>query len=531
METIFIHLLNMSVSAGWITLGVLLVRLLAKKLPKWLHCLLWLPVGMRLVIPWFPKSRFSILPTARILPETVLEAPKVQTGISAINDAVNPALTRAPVEQVVNLTQILSMIWLAGVALLLLYGIISYLRLRTRVKACEKLDKRIYLCDYIDTPFILGVFLPRIYLPSALNKDQADFVIAHEKAHLHRRDHWWKPLGYLLLCLYWFHPLLWVAYSILCRDIEKACDEKVIRSMNETDRKSYSEVLFACSIHRRSITACPLAFGEVAVKDRIRSILSYKKPALWVVILSVVVVSVCGCWAMTDPEPCDHSYASQCTRSATCTKEGVLTYTCTQCWDSYTEPIATVAHNYGVLFETVTPTCITEGQRCATCIACGQTHVVETLPTNNVHTMENTQLRAPTCQDAGEGVNTCKDCGYQESCTYPLAAHNFKNGATVAGNCIEPQKTQQICQVCGLYEWAVTGPKDSSHHMWGLSIYGSRYCMYCGMAGSAGGGYTFPFNNTGSRNNDHNDDTPSLPVIQWAPEPGGDPNDFSWLNP
>ena len=311
MQTLFLKLLNMSISATWLVLAVVALRLLLKRAPKAVTCVLWALVAVRLVCPFSIESVLSLIPSAEPLPPAILydPAPTVQTGIDFVNQAINPAFTAsfAPDALVsVNPLQVAtfaaSWVWVTGMAVMAAYALVSYLRLRNKVSAGLAQEENIVLCDYIDTPFILGVFRPRIYLPSAMTEESRTYVIAHEKAHLKRRDHWWKPLGYALLTVYWFNPAMWLAYILLCRDIELACDEKVIREMDAEDKRAYSAALLSCSISRRSIAACPLAFGEVGVKERVRSVLHYKKPAFWIILVSVIACAAMAVCFLTDPK-------------------------------------------------------------------------------------------------------------------------------------------------------------------------------------------------------------------------------------
>ena len=310
MDAVFLKILNMSLTASWIVLAVLLLRLLLRKAPKWLSCLLWGVIGLRLIFPFSIESLFSLIPSAEPLPSDLpmTQTPAIDSGFEVIDQVVNPIIydSFAPTPTVsVNPMQIAiavaAIVWLCGLVGMIAYGVISYLRLRLRVRASICQDGNVYLCDDIDSPFILGVIRPRIYLPSGMTQEQMDYVIGHEQAHLRRLDHIWKPVGFALLCLHWFNPMLWVAYILLCRDIEKACDEKVIRDMDDESKKGYSETLVACSVHRRAVMACPLAFGEVGVKERIKSVLNYKKPAFWIILVAVVVLIVTGVCFLTDP--------------------------------------------------------------------------------------------------------------------------------------------------------------------------------------------------------------------------------------
>lgn len=310
MSAVFLKLLNMSITAGWLLLAIFAARLLLKKAPRWIVCLLWALAALRLLLPFSLKSMFSLIPSAETVPAdiAVSPAPAIHTGISTFNSAVNPIITEtfapepaASVNPLQTVLFIASIVWAVGVAAMLLYALISFLRLRKTVAAAVPVGKRILLCDEVRTPFILGVFRPKICLPSSMRGETLDCVIAHETAHLKRRDHWWKPLGFLLLSVYWFHPLCWIAYILLCRDIETACDEKVIRDMDHDSKAAYSQALLDCSMQRKTITACPLAFGEAGVKQRVKGILNYKKPAFWIILIAVVVCVVIAVCLLTDP--------------------------------------------------------------------------------------------------------------------------------------------------------------------------------------------------------------------------------------
>ena len=312
MAAVFLKLLNLSISASWLVLAVLVLRLVSKRSPKWMNVLLWGIVALRLMLPFSIESALSLIPSAETLSPEVVRfdpAPTITSGVEFIDNAVNPSLSEsfaaAPLASVNPLyvwTEIAGWVWLIGLGAMLLYALVSYLRLRRRVSVSLCVRENIYLCDAISSPFILGVVKPRIYLPSGLDEVQQQNVLSHERAHLTRRDHWWKPLGFVLLAVYWFNPVLWLAYTLLCRDIELACDERVIRTMDESAVKTYSTVLLACSMPRKAVITCPLAFGEVGVKERVRNALHYKKPAFWVVAASVAVCVVVAVCFLTNPE-------------------------------------------------------------------------------------------------------------------------------------------------------------------------------------------------------------------------------------
>ena len=312
MAAVFLKLLNLSISASWLVLAVLVLRLISKRSPKWVNVLLWGIVALRLVLPFSIESALSLIPSAETVSPAAVQfdpAPTITSGVSVIDNAVNPSLSEhfaavptASVNPLYVGAYLAGWVWLIGLGAMLLYALVSYLRLRRRVSVSLPIQDHIYLCDAISSPFILGVVKPRIYLPSGLDEVQRQNVLAHEQAHLARRDHWWKPLGFALLAVYWFNPVLWLAYTLLCRDIELACDERVIRTMDESAVKTYSTVLLACSMPRKAVITCPLAFGEVGVKERVRNALHYKKPAFWVVAASVAVCVVVAVCFLTDPE-------------------------------------------------------------------------------------------------------------------------------------------------------------------------------------------------------------------------------------
>ena len=311
MAAVFLKLLNLSISASWLVLAVLVLRLISKRSPKWMNVLLWGIVALRLVLPFSIESALSLIPSAETVSPAAVQfapAPTITSGVSVIDNAGNPALSEhfaavptASVNPLYVWAYLAGWVWLIGLGAMLLYALVSYLRLRRRVSVSLPIQDHIYLCDAISSPFILGVVKPHIYLPSDLDEVQRQNVLAHEQAHLARRDHWWKPLGFALLAVYWFNPVLWLAYTLLCRDIELACDERVIRTMDESAVKTYSTVLLACSMPRKAAITCPLAFGEVGVKERVRNALHYKKPAFWVVAASVAVCVVVAVCFLTDP--------------------------------------------------------------------------------------------------------------------------------------------------------------------------------------------------------------------------------------
>lgn len=329
MGTVFLRVVNMSITASWLIAAVIVLRLLLKKAPRWLICMFWVFVAIRLVCPFSVESTWSLVPSAEPVSErrtpvrdTPQNAPLVSADIKEAEDgnayaagngandmalnvngdgsAQNSRLTG--IKDAVDRMEVFGIVWICGAVGLLFYGIMSYAKLHKRTAVSAKVEGRIWQCDEIRTPFILGILRPRIYLPSDLDEAQAEYVIAHERTHLKRRDHWWKPLGFFILSAHWFNPLCWVSYILLCRDIELACDEHVIRSGDEQYKKSYAEALLACSIGSKTITVCPLAFGETSVKERVRNIMNYRKPAFWLVLIAAAAcIAVAVCF-LTNPQ-------------------------------------------------------------------------------------------------------------------------------------------------------------------------------------------------------------------------------------
>ena len=311
MNELFLKIINMSISASWLVLAVLILRFVLKKAPKWINVLLWGIVAIRLIFPFSFESTLSLIPSAETIPLNIGmdTTPTINSGISAINNAVNPIIGQSNTPMAgasVNLLQITigiyEYIWIFGMIALALYTAISYWRLRRKVDTAVRYKDNIFQSENVSFPFVLGIIKPRIYLPFKMNGQYLEYVVAHEQAHICRKDHWWKPLGFLLLMIHWFNPLMWLAYVLLCRDIELACDEKVIKELGNEQRGDYTQALVACSVNRRMIVACPLAFGEVSVKERVKSVMNYKKPAFWVIIISVIVcVGVAVCF-LTNPK-------------------------------------------------------------------------------------------------------------------------------------------------------------------------------------------------------------------------------------
>lgn len=348
MDKIFLKVLNMSIAAGWLILAVIVVRLLLRRAPKRLTCVMWAVVAVRLLCPFFLESSFSLIPSGETINAEVVRFaphPVIDSGIPVLNEVLNPMIDEqfAPepgvsVNPLYVWMAVAGIVWIAGVAMMVVYALVSSLRMRIAVreavplgtwtemredgtlgirakvreagllgtcaagKEAAVLRDHVWLCDAVRSPFILGTVRPRIYLPSGIDEEQMSYILAHEQAHVEHLDHCLKPFGWLLLSVYWFHPLVWTAYVLFCRDLELACDERVVGGMDLDGRKTYSQALLACSLQRKLVFSYPLAFGEVGVKERVKSILHYRKPAAWLITVAVFVCVVVAVCFLTNPK-------------------------------------------------------------------------------------------------------------------------------------------------------------------------------------------------------------------------------------
>lgn len=305
MDDVFLKLVNLSISASWLILAVLVLRVVLKKAPKWVMPLLWGVVALRLVCLFSIESALSLIPSAETIPSEIVTETREpvlyeQATLDIVTNPTLPSAAEVPVgvsrQQAQVDFNIYSVLWLAGMAALLVHALVSAGKLKRKLATAILLRDNIYESEFVDSPFVFGVVKPNVYLPMHMDEGTAAYVIAHEHAHLARRDHWWKVLGYLVLALHWFNPLVWVAYILFCRDIELACDEKVVKGLDGAARADYSQALLSCAAPKRAVAACPLAFGEGNIKMRVKSALHYKKPAFWVAaaaVLAVVIVAVC----------------------------------------------------------------------------------------------------------------------------------------------------------------------------------------------------------------------------------------------
>ena len=330
LRELFVGTLNLAVAASWLIVVILLLRPLLKKFaPRWVLCALWAVVAVRLVCPVMLHSDLSVYRLAgdavnangqvtyfedtgfcgdvSYRPATLLPGVSTPTVTPSTVDDSAPEVSADAVVQPSTPSRsvdmnLLSIAWAVGIYIIVMAALAGYLSLRSAVAASIPLEGNVYLCDNIKSPFILGVFRPRIYLTSGMDEAARDCVLRHERAHLRRWDHVWKPLGFVLLAVYWYNPLVWLAYILFCRDMELACDERVIRDMAAEERAVYSQALLDCSQGRRWVAACPLAFGEVGVKTRVKAVLWYKKPGFWISVAAVLVcIAVAVCF-LTNPK-------------------------------------------------------------------------------------------------------------------------------------------------------------------------------------------------------------------------------------
>lgn len=494
MAPVFLRILNVSISASFLVQVVLFLRLMLKKAPRWSMCLLWALVALRLIMPFSIESRLSLLPDIDLIPgadgisqssaDAIVAPIPMDTDIPASGTGIPQKASRAE-----HILSVCTPIWWSGMGLMLLYSIFTYVRLRFQVRASMYHSHRVYLCDDVDSPFILGTVCPRIYIPSDIEDGQLTYVLAHENAHIRRGDHWWKPLGYLLLSVYWFNPLLWVAYIFLCRDIEQACDEKVISQMGTIEKKGYSQALLACSVHRRMVAACPVAFGEVSVKSRIKNIVRYKKPGFWIILISVVTCAVTAVCFLTDPKPCAHMEQGAITTHPSCTKkgvetfscniceytyeaavdirphtydggvvtlaptcirEGVLEYTCLDCGDKKQEALEKTAHTPGAMTVTKEPNCSYQGEQVSYCTLCQTLCAVVPIAINDMHMPTQTITRQPTCTEDGEYILSCSLCNHTQTHSIQKTGHHLIVVAVTKATCRRGASQHIKCTECSL---------------------------------------------------------------------------------
>ena len=311
MEQFFLQLLNNAITISFLILAVLVIRLVFWKMPKRMICLLWIAVAMKLILPFSMESNFSLIPSAEPIPSNITteSTSKIDSGIQGMDEFINPTPQQLLALQDLASTNPLQIylyigvvLWIVGIGILTTYSMVTYMHLKRRVRMSVKMEEKVYESDDIADPFILGILRPRIYLPSTLAENAREYVLKHEKTHLVRRDYLWKPLAFFIATIYWFQPLCWIAYVLFCRDIEYACDEKAIGGESRDWKINYCETLMHCSVHEKIFSSCPVAFSENGVKDRIRHVVKYKKPALWSVLILIVISIVVVVCFVTNPK-------------------------------------------------------------------------------------------------------------------------------------------------------------------------------------------------------------------------------------
>ena len=343
MEALFLQILSMSISASWLIVTVIAIRFLLKKAPKGFRYVLWALVAVRLFCPTFIESDFSMIPNQDMISDVGEAVKPVVPGVSDEEQVVpgddghngnvqddevenqEPQENQGPINNIesiilpdnetqdntsqntvtvekMNSSTFVTWVWMGGILALFGYAVVSYGLLRNTIKASIHKEDNLWVCDGIQSPFILGLIHPQIYLPSYIEKNHIPYIVAHEKEHIRCRDNWWKVLGFTLLSIHWFNPFVWLAYILMCKDIEMACDERVIRSMGAEDKKNYSKSLLLCSSPKHFISACPVAFGEVGVKERIKKIVDYRKPSVWIIGIGIVLCLFMVIGFMTNPK-------------------------------------------------------------------------------------------------------------------------------------------------------------------------------------------------------------------------------------
>lgn len=566
MTGLFLKFLNMSISASWIVLAVVLLRFFMKKTPRWIVCLLWGVVALRLLVPVTMESVLSLIPSPEVFPQEIItsQTPAIHSGIPVVNSTVNPMLTQQVIEGTNTLDMVLlgaTVAWVTGAVLMLGYGLVSSIVLRRQVSAYIPGGENIRLCDQVFSPFVLGIFRPKIYIPSGLDDKTMEYVLSHEQAHIQRKDHWWKPLGFLLLSLHWFNPLLWLAYILLCRDIERACDEKVIDGMTAAEKKGYSGALLACSVHRRMIMACPVAFGEIGIKARIKGVAGYRRPVWWKLAVAGLLCALTAVCFLTNPAVCLHDYSGVVVAKATCSHEGMENRTCKYCAHSYSVPVEKLAHTYDAGVVVTQPTCVAHGMLEYTCTGCGEKKQValEKIPhtvasmtvikspnctqegqavaacgycgvqynisvaTNDSHDFVETVIRESTCTKQGEEIRICTRCSYSELVTYEMAEHTNVKGVCDSGNCRRYGSQAWFCVVCHQTTVTQTTLGDHQWHYRSAVPWSKTCTVECWICGKtkteANPDYDpnlhyEPYDMMGAFSGNQSTE-PTFPVVQW----------------
>lgn len=496
MAELLFPYLRISFSASVMIAAVLLVRPLLRKAPRNITCLLWLLVALRLLIPFELKSPVSLQPRPITESASIIElAPQPTFSTPNLTPEIQPELQNPVTEPQPDTTlklepeTVITILWVTGSLGLLIYAAVSLTMLRHRVRDAVQCPDGVWESDRIADAFLLGYWKPRIYLPAILPHQDRELIVAHERSHQSRGDQWWKLLGLVCLSVHWFNPLVWLSFWLMCRDIETACDEKVVQNLNLEQRKDYSLALLNSGKRMSGFLSYPVAFGEVNLKHRIKNVLSYRKPGLWVTLGAITLASVIAVCFMTGPEECVHEFDSTVTTEATCleagvrtdicklcdysnsvpvaatghhyddgivtlaascTAEGVLTYRCSHCSHTRTEPIPLAAHFFDTGVETRPATCSEQGVLTCTCKTCGTTK------TEAIHTIEHTFgekniTKAPTCVSEGEVSVVCTVCNHQQPVEkIPKSEdHDYESTVIRTPTCIDPGKGKRVCTLCG----------------------------------------------------------------------------------
>lgn len=298
MGNLFLAVLNMSLTASYVIVFVIIIRLLLKKIPKIYSYVLWFAVLFRLICPFSFDSLFSLIPKSVNIPQDIAYSPKpeINSGIAAIDSAVNnvlpPPLNAAASANPMQIwIAIGEAIWLIGIAVLIIYSVYATVKLYRNLRFAKHLEDNIYIINGYKTPFVFGIVNPKIYLPNHLTESEKSYVLLHEQTHIKRLDHIVKLAFFIVTCIHWFNPLVWIAFYLMGEDMELSCDEKVVKQMGNSIKKEYSSSLLSMSTGRRILGGSPIAFGENNTEGRIKNILNYKKPSLWVlIVVSIVIV-------------------------------------------------------------------------------------------------------------------------------------------------------------------------------------------------------------------------------------------------
>lgn len=557
MADLMFTYLRIGLMGSVMILVVLLARPLLRKAPRNIACLLWLLVALRLLIPFQLESPLSLQPwsiaepigitqmTQELPQEPVIDAPQAsliqepevnsqaQPPIIESRPTIDPQpITKTLPVHSFSLENLCVFLWIAGCSSILLYAVISLVILQYRLQDAVRCEEGVWESDRIVDAFLLGYWKPRIYLPADLPHQDRELILCHERAHKSRADQWWKLLGLVCLSVHWFNPLVWLGYWLMCRDIEDACDEKVISNLDLPQRKNYSLALLNSGKRTTMLLSCPVAFGEVNLKHRIKSVLSYRKPGLWVTLGAITITAVIAVCFMTTPasaKECVHEFDSQITAEATCLEAGsktntcklcgytqtepvtalghhydnsvvtlepscstpgIRTYACTLCNKTQTETIPTIAHSFGAIEETQAltkeATCLEEGQITVSCIICGAQELVGTTPKSDVHTYEDHVLRSSTCIDPGEGQQVCILCGHSVSHGYELTEHTYSNAVvTKEATCTAKGEQTYTCTLCGDVK---TENLPKTDHTWNeAKCNTATKCTVCGKKGTVQG--------------------------------------------